>query len=477
MSKLKVQHVDTRHPRGTLFIGHDGSTTHFHPHSRVILHDYATQDWVKQYISEGIDADLDDLITKREAYDTFPAIHISRVEPVDESIHLNDFWICSDPDAKATYVCTGIERDDAGIIIKYNWRKFVPSPDLDDDVQKLKEDVVTLEGEIESLISLNEKGSWASTPNDPPESGKVNFSSTDFTTSPMTVKISKLDTDGTSHTFNTADIGTWIEFVEDDQDYCLGQITAVDNDDDDFFLATFDVSVAKGDVHEGSNVKIRLFEAVNDFDPASLRIVDINATPPVDPNDGDLWYDNNEDTMQLQVYHHDSEAWIAAAPPSTLSGRVAVGEATQAEIQSDLSDLKNQVYNALIEQNRIKHQPPGVKFAYQDGSSGLTEKHFQLWEDGSNKRMRISTKGVDIDWLDQGISPDYTMNDGPYFSIYYMPTIASATDRVKWRQRWHGRVSRIDWHTDDILVYISSWHAYGSLSADANYFITIGGIL
>ena len=475
MSSLKVTQITPRHSRGTTFVGESGSTTHFHPHSRVILHEYATKEWILEMLGDLEGADLSELVTKKYAHATFGEIFIGTEEPL--GVKETDLWFDTSTGEQHLKMCNRVDLDADDNVIGYNWINVAPRPSVDDDVQKLKEDVVTLEGEIESLITLNEKGSWVSTPNDPPESGKVNFSSTDFSTSPMTVKISKLDADGTSHTFATADVGTWIEFVEDDQDYCLGQITAVDNDDDDFFLTTFNVSVAKGDVHANSNVKIRLFEAVDDFDPASIRIVDINATPPVGPNDGDLWYDNNEDTMQLQVYHHDSEAWIAAAPPSTLSGRVAVGEATQAEILSDLSDLKNQVYNALIDQNRIAHQPPGVKFKYQTGSSGLTEKHFQLWEDGSNKRIRISTKGVDIDWRDQGINPDYTMGNGPYFSIYFQPSIASANDRVKWRQRWHGRVSRIDWHTNDILVHISSWYAYGSLSDNAEYFITIGGIL
>jgi len=109
-----------------------------------------------------------------------------------------------------------------------------------------------------------------SSSNDPPQSGQVQFSNNDFSTSPMTVKISKVDTDGTGHTFATADAGTWIEFVEDDEDYCLGQITVIDNDDDDFFLATFVPSVAKGVAHDDNNIKIRLFEASDDFDATGL---------------------------------------------------------------------------------------------------------------------------------------------------------------------------------------------------------------
>ena len=461
MSKIRTNNLQARSDDGTITIGathEDGKTNYSHT-TRIIggvdIEGYASKKYVLEHLlSDGVHTE--DIVMKEEAGQPggYARLTTDTIPQVD--------WY----DMKNTI------RDN-----HYDYRVNMSHSSIDSSIQSLKEDVITLEGEIESIITLDEKGSWLSTPNDPPESGKVNFSSTDFTTSPMTVKISKLDTDGTSHTFATAGVGTWIEFVEDDQDYCLGQITAVDNDDDDFFLTTFDVSVAKGEVVDDSSVKIRLFEAADDFDPASIRIVDIDTTPPIEPNEGALWFDNNEEDMTLRVYQQASEAWIPVAPATTIEGRVNAGEALQAEIRSGLSALEAQVSSSLVEQNRIKHQPPGVKFTYQDGSSGLTEKHFLLWESGGDKRIRISSKGVDVDWLDQGINPDYTMNDGPYFSIYYMPSIASANDRVKWRQRWHGRVSRIDWHTNDILVYVSSWHAYGTLAADADYFITIGGIL
>ena len=130
-----------------------------------------------------------------------------------------------------------------------------------------------------------------------------------------------------------------------------------------------------------------------------------------------------------------------------------------------------------VAQHAINCQPPGVEFRYQSGSSNLSPHNFQLWESGGSKRMRISNTGYSIDWLDSGMNQDYHMSNGPYFSIYFQPSIASTNDRVKWRQRWHGRVERIDWHTDDILVYVSSWYSNGSLSPGALYFITIGGIL
>ena len=507
MSKIKSNRLEPRATNGSLTIGNPASLTAFE--GDVKIPGYATEEWVSNIITGELALDL------------------------------------------TTYQ-TRDEKDVAEGYAGLDLTGRVPADKLDTD--KIKEDVVVLQGEVESLINLYEKGEWDVDTNNPPAQGKAHLSNADFTAASITATIHKDDLDGDRHTFVTASVGSWIELIEDDADYCLGQITAITpGQPADLFQVTFDVSVGKGQAEPDGKLRIRLFDAVEDFDPKSIRIVTIDSIPPADPSDGDLWYDNNEDTMQLQVYHHDSGAWIAAAPPSTLSGRVATGEALQAEISDAVVDLQstklsksgdtmNGTYTATggsrlkfsakdasdksktfidiintdgdgaegtdyrmqlfhvatplndyhganrkyvdelyaspsVVQHKINLQPPGVKFTYQEGSSGLIEKHFQLWESGEDKRIRISSKGVDIDWLDQGINPNYTMNDGPYFSIYFQPSIATANDRVKWRQRWHGRVKRIDWHSDDILVYLSSWYAYGSLSADANYFITIGGIL
>ena len=61
---------------------------------------------------------------------------------------------------------------------------------------------------------------------------------------------------------------------------------------------------------------------------------------------GSLWFDNSEDVMQLFVWHEDSDAWISVAPPTTLEGRVATGEATQAAIIA-------QIQESLVEQANL----------------------------------------------------------------------------------------------------------------------------
>ena len=466
MSSLKVTQIAPRHLRGTTFIGQDGSTTHFHPHSRVILHEYATKEWILEMLSELEGADLSELVTKKYAHATFGEIFLGKQEPI--GVKVTDIWFDTTKEDQHLKMCSQLDRDSDGNVIKQHWIHVSPRPSVDGDVQQLKEDVVALEGEIEALITLDEKGSWEATLTDDVEPGQVYFSTPDFTSKEITVKISKTDSESNAHMFSTVTFGTWIEFIEDDADYCLGQVALLDNEDDEFFEATLNVSVGKGEIIDESNVRIRAFEAT-EFDPDSIRIVDIDDKPPVEPKEGNLWFDNNEEDMTLRVYQRESEAWIPVAPATTIEGRVATGEATQRVIQSTID-------TAIMDQAIISARPPGVHFMYQSGSSGLNDGHFQYYS--SNTRMRISAKGADIDWLSDGPRTDYHMESGPYFTIYHMPNLVTPNDRPQWRVRKTGRISRIDWHENDILCYISSQESSSTNFGDgASYYITIGGIL
>ncbi len=67
-------------------------------------------------------------------------------------------------------------------------------------------------------------------------------------------------------------------------------------------------------------------------------LVDLSPFPPArpdrpdGPNDGDLWFDTSPEELTLYVYSEDSGAWIPAAPPTTLEGRVSEAEAIQIQI-------------------------------------------------------------------------------------------------------------------------------------------------
>ena len=91
--------------------------------------------------------------------------------------------------------------------------------------------------------------------------------------------------------------------------------------------------------------------------------VAISEDPPDDPDNGMFWFDNSEDVMQLYIWHTDSDAWIPVAPPTTLEGRVAAGETTQAaiieQIQQSLEDqagLADRIAAGEVEQATLKNK-------------------------------------------------------------------------------------------------------------------------
>ena len=154
----------------------------------------------------------------------------------------------------------------------------------------------------------------------------------------------------------------------------------------------------------------------------------------------------------------------------------AADAANKRYVNAQIAAIQETIDTDLMEQAILKAKPPGAKFMYQSGSSGLNDMHFQYYS--SNTKMRISAKGVDIDWLSEGPRVDYMMENGPYFTIYHMPNLATPSDRPKWKVRKTGRIQRIDWHENDILCYITSQESSSTNFGDgASYYITIGGIL
>ena len=75
------------------------------------------------------------------------------------------------------------------------------------------------------------------------------------------------------------------------------------------------------------------------------KVVTISTESPASPNDGDLWFDSSEDSLTLFIYYEASSAWVPAAPPSTLEGRIEEGEETQREILQDLDQAKTDIIN------------------------------------------------------------------------------------------------------------------------------------
>ena len=124
----------------------------------------------------------------------------------------------------------------------------------------------------------------------------------------------------------------------------------------------------------------------------------IQPDPPTAPDgeelaDGMFWFDNSEDTMQLFIWHSDSDAWIPVAPPITLDDRVSQGEETQRIIIS-------QINAALIEQSEIKNKISALEgavgehsFIFEGVSNNPREGQFILKDQGNLNTNTLSEEG------------------------------------------------------------------------------------
>ena len=79
------------------------------------------------------------------------------------------------------------------------------------------------------------------------------------------------------------------------------------------------------------------------YDRMLERGVTIDVDPPEIYADGTFWFCNDENSMQLFVYHADSDAWIPVAPPASISDRVAAGEDVQSGLVEAVSELETKV--------------------------------------------------------------------------------------------------------------------------------------
>ena len=115
-------------------------------------------------------------------------------------------------------------------------------------------------------------------------------------------------------------------------------------------------------------------------------------------SNGDLWFDNTEDTMQLFLWHEDSGAWLPVAPPTTLEGRVDAGEATQqaiiAQIQESLveqADLADRISDGEAEQVKLKNKINALEgvlgehsFVFTTSNRNPRPGEFNLQDGGMN---------------------------------------------------------------------------------------------
>ena len=151
---------------------------------------------------------------------------------------------------------------------------------------------------------------------------------------------------------------------------------------------------------------------------------------------------------------------IAAIPDTDLSGL-----ATEDYVDTQI-DLKM----VGIGVNR----PPGLRFNYGNATTAVSLTNFNYYADNGNLRLRISLTSKDVKWYDGGKTKDFNYGSPQLFTIYHIPDENNYPDR--WSIIRHGTFQRIDFHSDDALVWIDEHMTNGSFVTSKNYYVTVGGL-
>jgi len=111
---------------------------------------------------------------------------------------------------------------------------------------------------------------------------------------------------------------------------------------------------------------------------------------------------------------------------------------------------------------------PGLRFKWNSGSAVESGK-FAYYNDGGI-RLRVSNTSQDYQWNDGGLTDDYSFSEGHRFTIYEKQSDGSL------KIMRTGTYNRTDYHSDDLLIRVSSQRTSGSFNTSSDYYITLSGI-
>ena len=118
-------------------------------------------------------------------------------------------------------------------------------------------------------------------------------------------------------------------------------------------------------------------------------------------------------------------------------------------------------------------RPPGLKFNLS--IPNLPDGYFQWWVNSStnNQHLELATTDKDgIAWGTNTLREDVRYDDEIPFTIWEVSNNA-------WKMKVHGTISRIDFHPDHALCYVSSNTALNVgafVNGSGPYYITISGL-
>ncbi len=119
-------------------------------------------------------------------------------------------------------------------------------------------------------------------------------------------------------------------------------------------------------------------------------------------------------------------------------------------------------------------RPPGLRFQYQSGSAFPASGTFNWFTSGGSQRMKINATSQDFGWGTNTENVDVTYNEGHTFSIWLTVTSNGVTS---WKLKTTGTYNRLDFHDNDVLVYISYNTPLNDVfGTTIDYYLTLSGL-
>ena len=119
-------------------------------------------------------------------------------------------------------------------------------------------------------------------------------------------------------------------------------------------------------------------------------------------------------------------------------------------------------------------RPPGLRFQYQSGNAFPASGTFNWFTSGGNQRMKVNATSQDFSWGTNTENVDVIYGEKHTFSIWLTVTSNGVTS---WKLKTTGTYNRLDFHDNDVLVYISYNTPLNDLfGTNIDYYLTLSGL-
>ena len=291
------------------------------------------------------------------------------------------------------------------------------------------------------------------------------------------IKFSKYDADGAKHEWTDVAVGQLVDiFNDDNDDYFVGTITAIDNGTS---VVTLDVDKVQAKGKATGKARIKVFTLNNEIDELTNYVrktgdtmtgkLEINSTVPAG-----LIVKGNTDSDNSVFYVQDSSSQTKFRVRG--NGQVQAGlDASRAFIASEDHDIITKKYldDALAAFSGLEPAPAQLawKFDDSDSTSGPAEGYFKRDKSGIWRFSFKTYNGIDLGYNLVNIADPHSRDTD--MTVWYKK------EGKSWRMKAHYHIRKWRWnYTSGGVTHFEMHQAAGYGTAPSNgtiYYVKLGG--